>query len=46
MDKELEEKVKGALANCPMIRGSHHLQEVEGLSYQEMAKAMGCSMER
>jgi len=45
MDKELEEKVKGALAKLPDDqRAAIIFREVEGLSYQEMAKAMDCSM--
>jgi len=45
MDRELEGKVKGALAKLPDDqRAAIVFREVEGLSYQEMAKAMGCSM--
>ena len=45
MGRELEGKVKEALAKLPDDqRTAIIFREVEGLSYQEMAKAMGCSM--
>ena len=45
IDKELEEKVNGAMAKLPEDqRAAVVYREVEGLSYQEMAQAMGCSI--
>ena len=44
-DKELEDKVKRAMDKLPDDqRGALILREVEGLSYQEMAESMGCSI--
>ena len=43
--KELEEKVKLAMDKLPADQKSALiLREAEGLSYQEMAEAMGCSI--
>jgi RNA polymerase sigma-70 factor (ECF subfamily) len=43
--KELEEKVKGALEKLPMDqRTAIIFREIEGLSYQEMAETMRCSL--
>ena len=43
--KELEERVKLALEKLPADqRAAVIFREVEGLSYQEMAEAMGCSI--
>jgi RNA polymerase sigma-70 factor, ECF subfamily len=43
--KELEEKVNGAMQKLPFDqRTALVLREVEGLSYQEMAEAMNCSI--
>jgi len=43
--KELEERVKGALAKLPKDqRMAVIFREIEGLSYQEMAETMGCSL--
>jgi RNA polymerase sigma-70 factor (ECF subfamily) len=43
--KEFEERVKGALEKLPTDqRMALIFREVEGLSYQEMAEAMGCSI--
>ncbi len=43
--KELEEKVNDALRKIPLDqRTALVLREVEGLSYQEIAETMGCSM--
>jgi len=45
LDKELEEKVKVAMGKLPTDqRAALILREVEGLSYQEMADVMGCSI--
>lgn len=45
LDKELEERVKLALEKLPIDqRMVLVLREVEGLSYQEMAETMGCSI--
>ena len=45
LDKELEEKVKAAMGKLPTDqRAALILREVEGLSYQEMADVMGCSI--
>ena len=45
IDKELEEKVNGAMAKLPEDqRAAMIYREVEGLSYQEMAETMGCSI--
>jgi len=43
--KELEESLKGALEKLPPDQKAALIfREVEGLSYQEMAEAMGCSI--
>jgi RNA polymerase sigma-70 factor (ECF subfamily) len=43
--KELEERVKGAMEKLPFDQKAALIfREVEGLSYQEMAEAMGCSI--
>jgi RNA polymerase sigma-70 factor (ECF subfamily) len=43
--KELEEKVKGAMEKLPADQKmAVVLREIEGLSYQEMAEAMECSV--
>ncbi len=45
LHKELEEKVKWAMEKLPAERrGYPCFREVEGLSYQEMADAVGCSI--
>jgi RNA polymerase sigma-70 factor (ECF subfamily) len=45
LHKELEERVKVALEKLPKDqRMALIFREVEGLSYQEMAEAMGCSI--
>jgi RNA polymerase sigma-70 factor (ECF subfamily) len=45
LQKELEERVKVALEKLPADqRMALIFREVEGLSYQEMAEAMGCSI--
>jgi RNA polymerase sigma-70 factor (ECF subfamily) len=45
LHKELEEKVKWAMEKLPIEQKAALLfREVEGLSYQEMADAMGCSI--
>ncbi len=45
IDKELEEKVKRAMERLPdEQRAALIFREVEGLSYQEMAEAMRCSI--
>ncbi len=45
IDKELEEKVNRAMAKLPEDqRAAMIYREVEGLSYQEMAQTMGCSI--
>ena len=45
LDKELEERVNQAMGKLPGDqRAALILREVEGLSYQEMAEAMGCSI--
>jgi RNA polymerase sigma-70 factor (ECF subfamily) len=43
--KELQERVKGALEKLPLDQKKALIfREVEGLSYQEMAESMGCSI--
>jgi RNA polymerase sigma-70 factor (ECF subfamily) len=45
LQKELEEKVKMAMEKLPAEqRAAIIFKDVEGLSYQEMAEAMGCSI--
>jgi RNA polymerase sigma-70 factor (ECF subfamily) len=45
LHKELEEKVKWAMEKLPAEqRAALIFREVEGLSYQEMADAVGCSI--
>ncbi len=45
IDKELEGKVKKAMEKLPEDqRAALVFREIEGLSYQEMADAMGCSI--
>jgi RNA polymerase sigma-70 factor (ECF subfamily) len=45
LQKELEERVKGAMEKLPAEqRAALLFRDVEGLSYQEMAEAMGCSI--
>lgn len=45
LHKELEGKVNGAMEKLPLDqRKALILREVEGLSYQEMAEVMGCSI--
>lgn len=45
LQKELEEKVNGAMGKLPAEqRAAIIFREVEGLSYQEMADAMECSI--
>lgn len=45
LQKELEEKVKWAMEKLPVEQKAALLfREVEGLSYEEMADAMGCSI--
>ncbi len=45
LQKELEERVKMAMEKLPAEqRAAIVLKDVEGLSYQEMAEAMGCSI--
>jgi RNA polymerase sigma-70 factor (ECF subfamily) len=45
LQKELEERVKLAMDKLPAEqRASLIFRDVEGLSYQEMAEAMGCSI--
>ncbi len=45
LQKELEERVKMAMEKLPAEqRAAIILKDVEGLSYQEMAEAMGCSI--
>lgn len=45
LHKELEERVKVALEKLPVDqRMALIFREIEGLSYQEMAEAMGCSI--
>jgi len=45
LQKELEERVKGAMEKLPAEqRAALIFRDVEGLSYQEMSEAMGCSM--
>jgi RNA polymerase sigma-70 factor, ECF subfamily len=44
-DKELREQIEHAMAQLsPAHRAVLTLREIEGLSYQEMAKVMGCSI--
>jgi RNA polymerase sigma-70 factor (ECF subfamily) len=45
LQKELEERVKSAMDKLPAEqRTALIFRDVEGLSYQEMAEAMGCSI--
>jgi RNA polymerase sigma-70 factor (ECF subfamily) len=45
LHKQLEERVKVALGKLPADqRMALIFREIEGLSYQEMAEAMGCSI--
>jgi RNA polymerase sigma-70 factor (ECF subfamily) len=45
LDKELEERVKQALEMLPVDQKAAFIfREVEGLSYGEIAEAMGCSI--
>jgi RNA polymerase sigma-70 factor (ECF subfamily) len=45
LQKELEERVKWAMQKLPHEqRAALIFRDVEGLSYQEMAEAMGCSI--
>jgi len=45
LQKELEEKVKWAMSKLPAEQKAALIfRDVEGLSYQEMAEAMGCSI--
>jgi RNA polymerase sigma-70 factor, ECF subfamily len=45
VDKELGEQLERAMRQLsPIHRAVLNLREVEGLSYQEMAKVMGCSV--
>jgi RNA polymerase sigma-70 factor (ECF subfamily) len=45
LQKELEERVKGAMEKLPAEqRAALIFRDVESLSYQEMAEAMGCSI--
>jgi len=45
LQKELEERVKGAMEKLPAEQKAALIfRDVEGLSYQEMAEAMGCSI--
>ncbi len=45
LQKELEERVKWAMDKLPAEqRATLIFRDVEGLSYQEMAEAMGCSI--
>jgi RNA polymerase sigma-70 factor (ECF subfamily) len=45
LQKELEERVKTAMEKLPAEqRAAIIFKDVEGLSYQEMAEAMGCSI--
>jgi RNA polymerase sigma-70 factor (ECF subfamily) len=45
LQKELEERVKGAMEKLPAEqRAALIFRDVEGLSYQEIAEAMGCSI--
>jgi RNA polymerase sigma-70 factor (ECF subfamily) len=45
LQKELEERVKMAMEKLPAEqRAAIIFKDVEGLSYQEMAEAMGCSI--
>jgi RNA polymerase sigma-70 factor (ECF subfamily) len=45
LQKELEERVKGAMEKLPAEqRAALIFRDVEGLSYQEMAESMGCSI--
>jgi len=45
LQKELEERVKGAMEKLPAEqRAALIFRDVEGFSYQEMAEAMGCSI--
>jgi len=45
IDKELEERMKWAMGQLPDDqRAALIFREVEGLSYQEIAEAMGCSI--
>jgi RNA polymerase sigma-70 factor, ECF subfamily len=45
LQKELEERVKVAMDKLPAEqRAALIFRDVEGLSYQEMAEAMGCSI--
>jgi len=45
LQKELEERVKSAMDKLPAEqRAALIFRDVEGLSYQEMAEAMGCSI--
>ena len=45
LDKELEERVKQALEKLPVDQKAAFIfREVEGLSYGEIAEAMGCSI--
>ena len=45
LDKELEERVKSAMKKLPVDqRTAFVLREVEGLSYQEIAETMECSI--
>lgn len=45
LQKELEERVKWAMSKLPAEQKAALIfRDVEGLSYQEMAEAMGCSI--
>jgi RNA polymerase sigma-70 factor (ECF subfamily) len=45
LQKELEERVKWAMSKLPAEqKAALVFRDVEGLSYQEMAEAMGCSI--
>jgi RNA polymerase sigma-70 factor (ECF subfamily) len=45
LQKELEERVKRAMSKLPAEQKAALIfRDVEGLSYQEMAEAMGCSI--
>jgi RNA polymerase sigma-70 factor (ECF subfamily) len=45
IERELEEKIRGAMDKLPDDqRTALLLRDVEGLSYQEIAEAMGCSI--
>ncbi len=44
-DKELGERIQEAMARLsPIHRAVLTLREIEGMSYQDMAKVMGCSL--